>query len=98
MVFDYSNLKGEIKKKYTYKELASATGIGFSTITDHIRKGQAFSIEQVMKIMSALSLSITSEQIIDLFFVIRSWNQDFERRKFNGKQTRLLTKTLLVIT
>ena len=72
MVFDYSNLKGEIKKKFnSYSELATATGLGKTLIQERLRLGKPFKIDEVMKIMNALSLSITSETIIDLFFIAK---------------------------
>lgn len=72
MKFDYSNLKGEIKKKFnSVQELADETNLGLSTLNDHIRLGTPFRTDQIYKILRALSISITSEQVIDLFFVVK---------------------------
>lgn len=72
MVFDYSNLKGEIKKKYnSYNDFCKDSGINIFTLKERLRRGMPFKIDEVMKIMNALSLSITSETIIDLFFVAK---------------------------
>lgn len=71
VVFDYSNLRGEMaKQKVTREKLAKMTGIGITTITTHLKHGTKFDTEQAVMIARALGLT----SMDDYFFIYKLQN------------------------
>lgn len=87
IVFDYSNLRGEIKKKYNkLEDLASDIGLCPSTLSTKLANGTSFSNEQISKIVKCLSLSLDTIPL--LFFVQKLWfsQEFFFKHNLNNKE------------
>ena len=58
IVFDYSNLRGEMAKRdLTQEKLAELTGISKTTIHTHLKNGTKFDTEQAVMIARVMELT-----------------------------------------
>ncbi len=62
VVFDYSNLRGEMaRQKITQEKLAEKSGIGKTTLNTHLKNGTKFDTEQAVMIARVLGLTSMDE-------------------------------------